>query len=188
MKLGSYIGLVMLFGASLFAGNYKVDVSHSQVGFKVRHMMVSNVTGLFKNFDGTFTYDEKTKKLTNLKGTVQVDSIDTAEPKRDAHLKGSDFFDVARFATMQLQAKSFKTKSMMADLTIRGVTKTVKFDIVNPNHAVDSWKNLRAGFTLEATIKRSDFGLTYNSVLEAGGVAIADEVKIILEIEGIAQK
>jgi len=183
------IGLVSLVTASwLFAGTYNVDIAHSNVGFKVKHMMISNVVGSFDTFSGTFEYDEKTKVFKSLVGDIDVTSINTSIAKRDEHLKSPDFFDVAKYPTIKFLLTKVQGDVAYGKLTMHGVTKDVKMDLENNGAIKDSSGKTRVGMTLSGTIERKDFGLTYNSVLEAGGIAIGENVKIEVELEGILQK
>ncbi len=122
------IALASLLLASMaFATPYNVDTAHTAVGFKIKHMMVSSTNGKFKNFSGTFEYDEKTKTVSNIKGKILVDSIDTDNADRDKHLKAPDFFDSAKYTDIVFVSKSIKGNKIIGDLTIKGVTKTVTF-------------------------------------------------------------
>ncbi|MDD2699357.1 MAG: YceI family protein [Arcobacteraceae bacterium] len=183
------IGLVSLVTASwLFAGTYNVDIAHSNVGFKVKHMMISNVVGSFDKFSGTFEYDEKTKTIKSLVGDIDASSINTSITKRDEHLKSPDFFDVAKYPSIKFNLTKIKGDVAYGKLTMHGITKDVKLQLENNGMIKDPSGNTRVGITLNGTIERKDFGLTYNSVLEAGGIAIGDKVKLEVEIEGILQK
>ena len=179
----------LLCAGSLFAGNYKVDVDHTSVAFKVKHMMISNVKGEFGKFSGTFVFDEKTKTLKALHGDVEVASISTDNAKRDGHLKSADFFDVAKYTTMSYTLDKVVGDKAYGKLTIHGITKEVPMDLeMSGNTVKDPWGNTRTGLSLSGTINRKDFGLMWNQAIEAGGVMVADEVKINVEIEGILQK
>ncbi len=117
----------LLLASMAFAAPYNVDAAHTAVGFKIKHMMVSSTNGKFKNFSGTFEYDEKTKTVSNIKGKILVDSIDTDNADRDKHLKAPDFFDSAKYTDIVFVSKSIKGNKIIGDLTIKGVTKTVTF-------------------------------------------------------------
>jgi polyisoprenoid-binding protein YceI len=184
------LGLVSLLSASaLFAGTYNVDKSHSNVGFKVKHMMVSNVTGKFNEFSGSFEYDEATNTLKSLNGVVKVASIDTDNEKRDNHLKASDFFAADKYPEIKFELSQIKSDKAYGKLTMRGVTKDVILDLETAGATIkDPWGNTRTGLTLTGTVNRMDYGIEYNSILEAGGVAVGSDVKLIVEIEGIKAK
>ena len=189
MKIKTLILASLLTTGTLFAGNYSVDIDHSSVAFKVKHMMISNVKGEFGKFSGTFVYDEKTKKLQALHGDVDVLSISTDNAKRDAHLKSADFFDVAKYTTMSYTLDRVVGDKAYGKLTIHGITKEVAMNLeMSGNVVKDPWGNIKTGLSLNGTINRKDFGLMWNQAIEAGGVMVADEVKINVEIEGNLQK
>ncbi len=176
---------LILGSSALSAAVYKVDVSHSNVGFKVKHMMISTVTGKFGNFNGTYELDKGVFK--SLKGDIKAASIDTGIAKRDDHLRSADFFDVAKFGDMTFAMTSATKEKMTGNLTIRGITKKVTLDIDMGGIIEDPWGNQRSGFVLTGKINRKDFGLNWNKAIEAGGVVVGDEVKMIVEIEGIEE-
>lgn len=189
MKVRNIILASLLSAGTLFGGNYNVDVSHSNVAFKVKHMMVSNVKGQFDTFSGTFEYDEKTKSLVALHGEVDVNSIDTQIEKRDAHLKGEDFFDVAKYPSMSLTLVKVKGDKAYVKLTMHGVTKEIEMELETSGAVIkDPWGNTRTGLSLSGVINRKDFGLNWNKVMEAGGVVVGEDVKISIELEGILAK
>lgn len=170
-----------------FAVPYGVDQAHSNVGFKVKHMMVSSTNGKFKTFSGTFDYDDKTRLVSKLIGKIAVASIDTDEPKRDIHLKGGDFFDSEKYPEITFVSKGIKGDKMVGDLTIKGVTKSVALGYEFGGFTTDPWGNKRVGFELSGTIDRRDFGMIWNKALDVGGVAVSNDVKITVDIEGIVQ-
>lgn len=185
IKVG--IASVLAAGA-LYAGTYTVDKSHSNVGFKVKHMMVSNVNGKFNDFKGTFEYDEKTHTLKGMKGTVEVTSIDTANEKRDNHLRSSDFFAADQYPQITFEIDKVEGDKAYGKLTMRGVTKDIVLDVETSGATIqDPRGNTRTGVILTGKVDRFDYGIKYNSVLEAGGVAVGQEVKLIVELEGIQQ-
>jgi polyisoprenoid-binding protein YceI len=189
MKLIKISLASILASTALFAGTYNVDKSHSSVGFKVKHMMVSNVNGTFDEFKGSFEYDEKTHTLKSLNGTVEVASVNTANAKRDNHLKQSDFFAADKYPTITFDLDEVKGDKAYGKLTMRGVTKDVVLDIETAGATIkDPWGNTRTGFTLSGKVDRMDYGIKYNSILEAGGVAVGQEVKLTVEVEGILAK
>ena len=183
------LGLASLVASSaLFAGTYNIDASHSNVGFKVKHMMISNVVGKFDNFNGTFEYDEKSNQLKSLVGNIEVNSINTENKKRDGHLKSADFFDAGKFENIKFELSKIEKDKAYGKLTLRGVTKDVELDFENNGSIKDPWGNTRVGLALSGKINRIDYGLKYNSVLEAGGVAVGEMVKLDIELEGILAK
>ena len=183
------LGLASLFvAATLFGGTFNVDKSHSSVGFKVKHMMISNVIGKFDDFKGSFEYDEKTNTLKSLTGTVEVNSINTENEKRDNHLKAGDFFSAEKYPQITFKLEKIEDDTAYGKLTLRGVTKDVEFELENNGSIKDPWGNTRVGLSLSGKINRFDYGLKYNKVLEAGGVAVGEIVKLNIEIEGILAK
>ncbi|MDD3465796.1 MAG: YceI family protein [Campylobacterales bacterium] len=177
---------------SAFAADYALDNSHSSVGFNVKHLMISNVKGKFNAFDGGFSTNDKTKTLTKLEGSVDTGSIDTDVQKRDEHLKSADFFDVAKYPKMTFvmtkytQLKGDKAK-IAGNLTIKNTTKPVVFDAEVSKAVQDPWGGTRMGIAMNTKINRKDFGLNWNKALETGGFVVGDEVKISVELEGIAK-
>jgi polyisoprenoid-binding protein YceI len=183
------IGVASLIAASaLYAGTYNVDASHSNVGFKVKHLMISNVRGNFDNFKGSFVYDEKSGKIESVDGTVVVDSINTDNVKRDGHLKSADFFDEKKYPNITFKVDKIENNKAYGKFTIKGVTKDVVFDIEKTGAVTDPWGNKRVGLEIEGEINRKDYGLNWNKALEAGGVVVGEEVKINVELEGILAK
>ncbi|MEZ4406596.1 MAG: YceI family protein [Polyangiales bacterium] len=178
--------------ATSTAPRYVIDASHSHVGFSVRHMMISNVRGEFQRYAGEFRYDPARPEATSATVSIEVASVNTREEKRDGHLRSGDFFDAEAFPTMTFTSKGATARGdgidLVGDLTIRGTTREVvlSVDDITAEHK-DPWGNLRVGATATTKIKRSDFGMVWNAALEAGGVLVADEVKIQLEVEGIKQ-
>ena len=138
----------ILAGGTLFAGTYNVDPDHSHMGFKVRHMMISNVIGKFDTFSGTFEYDEKTKTLKSLHGTVEVKSINTENAKRDEHLRTSDFFAAAEYPKMTFVLEKVEGDTAYGTLTMRGVSKDIKLEFENNGMVQDPWGNTRVGLAL----------------------------------------
>lgn len=183
------LGIISILTASaLSAGTYNIDTSHSTVGFKVKHMMISNIAGNFTKFDGTYDYDEKTKTLKSLKGEITIDSINTQDQKRDAHLISADFFDTKQYPIMTFNLLKVKNDKAYGSLTIKGVTKDVQLNIETSDTIKDPWGNTRTAIALSGKINRYDFGLKYNSALETGGVAVGEDVKLNVELEGILAK
>ncbi|KIM12345.1 MAG: hypothetical protein KU38_05610 [Sulfurovum sp. FS08-3] len=180
--------VALLFSASLWAGNYTVDASHSNVGFKIKHLMISNVKGGFDRFEGVFEYDEKSKTLKSMEGNISVDSINTANAKRDDHLKNEDFFDVKKYPHIAFKLTKVEGDKVTGTLTMHGVSKEITLELENNGVIQDPWGNTRVGLSLSGTINRYDFGLKYNKVLEAGGLTIGEEVKLEIELEGILDK
>ncbi|GMT97270.1 YceI family protein [Corallococcus caeni] len=190
MSLKSAITLLAVAAPSFaFASTWEIDSSHSSAQFGVKHMMVSTVRGTFSNVKGTVNLDDKDITKSTIETTIDAKTINTNEPKRDEHLRSADFFDVEKFPTITFKstkiAKAGKDKlNVTGDLTMHGVTKPVVLAVEGPTaETKDAWGNVRRGATATTKIKRSDFGLTWNKALEAGGVAVGDEVTITLDLE-----
>lgn len=161
---------------------WNLDPTHSEITFKVKHMMISNVKGQFKNFSAEIESEDDTFKNAKTSATIQTDSLDTNNPDRDAHLKGEEFFNAAVNPQITFETNSLNDE-ITGNLTINGITKPVKLEVDFGGINVDPWGNTKAGFSFEGKIKRSDFGLNWNAALEAGGVLVSDEVKIAGELQ-----
>ena len=187
LLIGLLAGLTMPSVAS--AATWTIDGAHSNIGFKVRHMMVSWTRGNFGAAEGTVEIDGKDLKTLAVDVTIDTSSIDTNNEKRDEHLKSPDFFDVAQFPTMTFKStKAAALKGggfeLIGDLTIHGVTKSVTLTaegFMEP--MTDPWGNVKTGTSASVTINRADFGLTWNKALETGGLVVGEEVTIQLDIE-----
>ncbi|MEA1920749.1 MAG: YceI family protein [Campylobacterota bacterium] len=179
------LAALLISASTLMGTSYNVDLSHSSVSFKVRHMMVSNVKGHFNDFSGTYKLENGV--LTSLSGTVALESVDTGIEKRDKHLRNEDFFNVEKNPEMTFEMTRKRGNSVEGKLTLNGVTKTIKLDADVSGEIKDPWGNQRSGMSLEGKISRSDYGLTWNKMMEAGGVVVGDEIKLMIELEGIAE-
>lgn len=183
--------IVLSIPALTLASTWIIDPEHSDVGFKVRHLMVSNVKGNFGKHTGTVEINDHDITKSKVVVSIDTNSINTNVPKRDEHLRSADFFDVAKFPTMTfVSTKVVKTGKdklkVTGDLTLHGVTKKVLLDIEGlSTESKDPWGNIRRGSTATTKINRKDFGLVWNKVLETGGIAVGEEVTITLEIEMI---
>ena len=164
------------------AGTWTVDASHSEIGFVARHLMVTKFRGLFKVFVGTVKFgDDFTDSPVT--AVAKIDSVDTGSADRDAHLKSGDFFDAEANPTMSFTSTEVTPDSLTGDLTIKGVTKPVTFDLDFTGLATDPWGNEKAGFEASAEINRKDWGLEWNVALEGGGVLVSEKVKLNLDIQ-----
>ena len=174
--------------AGLTPGTWTIDASHSEVGFVVRHMMVSKVKGRFSQVEGTITVAENLLE-SSVEATVQAASIDTRDENRDNHLRSGDFFDVENYPVLTFASTGIRADGddflLDGDLTIHGTTRPVTFELEYNGAAANPLANgaPAAGFSAETEISRKDFGLEWNVALEAGGVLVGDKVKIVLEIE-----
>jgi polyisoprenoid-binding protein YceI len=171
---------------------WAVDASHSSIDFSIRHMMIAKVKGTFHTFEAKVEADPTDLTTADVHFSVSLSSVDTRNKDRDGHLQSADFFDVENNPTMEFQStKIVKTGDgeyeLTGDLNLHGVTRAETFSVTFEGTGKDPWGNEKVGFSATGSIKRSDFGLTYNAALETGGVLIADEVKISLEIEALQQ-
>lgn len=180
---------VLAAAAPAAADTWTVDTSHSGAYFSVKHMMVTNVRGQFRDVKGSVEFDGKSLAGLTVQATIDASTIDTRDDKRDEHLRSADFFDVANHPTIEFKSKKAvpagegKIK-LVGDLTMRGVTKEVTLDVEGPTPAVqDPWGNTRVGATATTTINRKEFGINWNKTLDAGGVVVGDEVRVTLEME-----
>jgi len=170
---------------------WKIDPVHTVAEFKVKHMMVTNVKGQFTSVSGELTLDENDVTKSRIEASVEVASINTREPQRDAHLKSPDFFDVEKFPTLSFRSTRVSRNAdgdlqAAGELTIHGVTREVVFAVEGPTApGKDPWGNVRLGLSATTKISRKDYGLTWNAALETGGLLVGDEVTITLDAEFI---
>jgi len=167
---------------------WAIDPTHSKVAFKVKHLMISNVLGNFKEFEGQVSTDGDDFSTAEINFTLNAASIDTEMVERDAHLKSPDFFDAEKYPKISFSGKGMKDLGdemfeLTGDLTIKEVTNPVTLTVEYGGIMTDPWGNTKAGFSLSGKINRKDFGLNWNAALEAGGVLVGDEVKISGDIE-----
>ena len=173
---------------TLTPGTWNIDPSHSSVNFMVRHLMVSKVRGRFGAFTGTVTIGED-QLASSVVASVEMTSVSTDDSGRDAQLRTSDFFDVERFPTMTFASTEVRTDGddyiLAGDLTIKGVTRRVEFELQFDGVSPDPWGGTRAGFSAEGEIDRRDFGLEWNMALDTGGLLVGEKVKISLDIQAV---
>ena len=168
---------------------WNIDSNHSSAQFAVKHLMISTVRGAFAKVSGTVQYDGKDVKSVVVEATIDPATVDTRVANRDEHLRSADFFDVAKFPTMTFKSKRVEPGAggkfkLIGDLTMHGVTKEVALDVEGPGPVQKDQKGiLHSGAQATGTIKRSDWGLTWNRALEAGGVTVSDEVQITIDVE-----
>ena len=169
---------------------WDIDTTHSSVGFSVRHLLVSKVRGAFTKWSGSLLFDENAPGESRVEVTIDAASVDTHEPKRDEHLRSGDFLDVARFP--ELTFKSTRVESagkgrfrVTGDLTLHGVTREVVLDVEDAGRVKDPWGGERAGFSATAAIDRKEFGIVFNQVLDAGGLALGERIDVAIEIEAV---
>ncbi|MDB5084692.1 MAG: YceI-like protein [Bacilli bacterium] len=167
---------------------WTVDFTHSSIDFTIKHMMIAKVRGTFNTYEADIEADPEDLTSASIQVTVDLSSIDTRNADRDTHLRSSDFFDAEQHPKMTFQSTEIVKKSdgdyaVTGNLNIHGVSRPETFAVSFEGAGKDPWGNEKAGFSAIGSIKRSDYGLTYNAVLETGGVMIGDEVKISIEIE-----
>jgi polyisoprenoid-binding protein YceI len=167
---------------------WTIDPSHSVIQFKVRHLMVSNVTGKFNSFDGKVETVGNDFENASVSFSADIDSITTGNDQRDGHLKSADFFDAENHPQLTFVSTSVKktgddTYDVAGDLTIRGTTKPIILKAEHGGQMGDFYGNTKAGFEITGTIKRKEYGLSWDAVTEAGGVVVSDDVKLILDIQ-----
>jgi polyisoprenoid-binding protein YceI len=168
--------------------NWNLESSHSELTFKVRHMMISNVSGSFKQFSSTLTTEDEDINSAKVTFTIDVDSISTNNDQRDGHLKSEDFFDAANhpqitFASTKVEKVDGDNYKVHGDLTVRGTTKQIAVDVEFGGIVKDPWGYIRAGFTATGKINRKEYGLHWSAVTEAGGLVVSDDVKFELHVE-----
>ena len=170
---------------------WKLDPAHSSAEFKVKHMMISNVKGTFSGLSGALQLDETDRTHSTVEASIDVATINTGDPQRDGHLKSADFFDAEKFPTFTFKSVAVHQDApgevaVTGELTLHGVTRTATFAVEGPRApAKDPWGNIRVGLSATAKINRKDFGLTWNSALETGGVLVGEEVTITLDVQFI---
>jgi len=169
-----------------------IDPTHSEISFKVKHLMISNVKGVFKEFSANVYTSGDQLMTSEIDLQINPASIDTGVADRDAHLKSADFFDVENFSAIGFVGRSFEKVDdenyiLNGDLTIKGVTNPVKLDVEFGGLMKDPWGNEKVGFSINGKINRKDFGLTWNAALETGGVLVSDDVKISGEVQLVKQ-
>ncbi|MEI9933341.1 MAG: YceI family protein [Ferruginibacter sp.] len=173
--------------------NWAIDPTHSEVQFKVKHLMITTVTGSFNIFKASVQTEGEDFKKAKISFTADVDSISTGNADRDGHLKSPDFFDTAKFPEIKFVETKVEnvdndgSYELYGDLTLHGVTKNIKLDIEFGGVVKDPYGNTKAGFTINGKISRKDFGLTWNAATETGGVVVSDDVRIAAEIQLIKQ-
>ena len=194
-----FFSLILSLGSLSFATNtahadtWNVDSSHSEVGFEVDHMMISTVKGNFGEFSGSVTTGKK-GKFESLQGEVSIASVDTNSEKRDSHLQAADFFDASSFPKMTFVSKKVKGDhskgyTVTGDLTIRDVTKSVTLEMTPVKGPVkDGWGNTRVASVATTTINRQDFGVSWSSTLDSGGMVVGDDVRITIALEFVQAK
>ncbi|UII32387.1 YceI family protein [Fulvivirga ulvae] len=185
-KVSLLSALVLAAGMSFAQTNWGIDAAHSNIGFTVSHMVISETEGNFKEFDATVTSSKEDFDGAAVVFTAKVASIDTDNQKRDEHLKGEDFFNAEKYPEIKFDGKIKKSGSkyqLVGDFTMRGVTKKVTFDVKYNGTVKDPWGNIKSGFKINGTVNRQEYGLKWGALTEAGGAVVGDEVNIICNVE-----
>lgn len=175
---------------SSLTGTYTIDPTHSQIGFGARHAMVTKVRGQFNEFSGTGFFNAENPAESTFEVTIQAKSINTNNADRDTHLRSNDFFSMDEFPLITFVSTAFskadaETYSVTGDLTIKGVSKSITFDLEYTGTAVDPWGNTRVGFEGKTTVNRKDWGINFNAALEAGGVLVGEKITLEFEVSAI---
>jgi len=169
-----------------------IDPTHSEIGFKVRHLMISNVSGKFDQFEAEVETENEDFATAQIRATIKTASVNTSNLQRDEHLRNSDFFEVENhpdilFTSQKVEKIDKDNFVLHGNLTLKGITKQVKLQVEYSGFTKDPWGGERAGFVVTGKINRNDFGLSFNAALETGGVVLGDEVKIHSEIQLVKQ-
>jgi polyisoprenoid-binding protein YceI len=171
---------------------WSIDPMHSEVQFKVKHLVISTVSGFFKSFEGSVETDNENFEHANIDFSIDINSIDTTQPARDEHLKSAEFFDAATYPHIKFKSTSFKKigdndYALTGNLTIKNVTKPVTLDVEFGGSAADFYGNTKAGFEITGKINRKEFGLTWDGVTEAGSVVVGEDIKLTINAQLIKQ-
>lgn len=193
-NINKLIVLLFLLSTTIFAQTkWNFDNSHSEIGFSVTHMLITETDGYFKNYSGSVVAKNDDFQDTEIKFEAKTSSIFTDNEKRDKHLASPDFFDAEKFPTLTFASKSFKkvdgkNYKLVGNLTIKGVTKEITLDVKYNGTVTDPWGNTRAGFKVTGEVDRFEYGLTWNAALETGGLVVSKEVDLNIKIELIKEK
>lgn len=186
--------MILIFSVSsaVAADKYNIDASHSHIGFKVSHMVISKVSGTFHDVSGTLMYDEAEPTKSTVDITIAVESIDTDNKDRDDHLRNEDFFDVAEFPSITFKSKEIRKTDdgfvAVGDFTIKDKTHKIELPFVITGQITDPWGNERIGVEAETEIDRTNYGLTWNKTLDKGGLVVGNDVEIEISVEFIKAK
>ena len=188
--LASIASVLLLNSFAYGADIYKVDPLHTSVGFSVRHLGINNVKGKFKEFEGALVLEGDTLKEAS--GTIQVQSVDTGVEKRDNHLRTADFFDEAKYPTITFKTKRVEKGDgeqpiLIADFTMRGVTKELRLPAKMSKPTKDPWGGVRVGLEAKAKLNRKDYGINYNELLETGAMPVGEEVELEINTEAVKE-
>ena len=194
MKIHKLVVFVVLMASSISfsQSEWAFDKSHSKIGFSVSHLVITDVEGQFKSYDGMVTAPGEGFDNAKIDFTADIASIDTENEKRDEHLRSDDFFNAEQFPKMTFNSKSFKkvdgnNYKLVGDLTIRDVTKEVELDVVYNGTVKDPWGNTKSGFSLEGVINRFDYNLKWDATIETGGLVVGEDVTILGKLQLVKQ-
>ena len=185
--------LILTVSFTFAQTTWSFDKSHSKIGFSVTHLVITDVEGNFKEFEGTITTSGDDFENAKIEFSANVASINTENEKRDEHLRSDDFFNAEKFPQLTFKSKSFskvddKNYKLVGDLTIRDVTKEVELNVVYNGTVEDPWGNTKSGFSLEGEINRFDYNLKWNKTIEAGGLVVGEDVTILAKLQLVKQK
>lgn len=166
---------------------WTIDNAHSEIAFKVKHMMISTVTGYFDDFHATVKTNGESMNNATIEFSAKTASINTKNTDRDAHLRSDDFFNSEKFPELKFVSKSFDAENLVGDLTIRDITKEITLDVDFNGEAVDPYGQTKAGFEIKGEINRKDYNLTWNAITEAGSIVVSDKVKLVIDVQFIKQ-
>jgi polyisoprenoid-binding protein YceI len=172
--------------------NWTIDPTHSEIGFKVKHMMFTNVSGKFNAFDASIENEDNNFETSKINFSASINSVDTNNPDRDTHLRSADFFDADNFPKLSFVSTNIKKINegeyqISGNLTIKDVAKNITLETGYSGLMTDPWGNTKIGLSITGKINRKEFGLTWNTALEAGGVLVGEEIKLVSEIQLIKQ-
>jgi len=189
--ISAALAAVLAVSAAATTTTWQIDPQHTAAGFAVKHLMISTVRGQFKGVTGTINWEDQDISKSTVDITIDANTVDTSEPKRDADLKSDKFFDVAKYPTITFKSKKIEQVSagklkITGDLTIHGVTKEAVLDVEGPTPPVkDPWGNTRVAANATTKINRQDFGVKWNANMDGGGVVVGDDVAITIDLEMI---
>jgi polyisoprenoid-binding protein YceI len=192
--LGAIVAAVLTVSAFASTSTWQIDPAHTAAGFAVKHLMISTVRGQFKGVNGSVNWDDQDISKSTIDVTIDANTVDTSEPKRDADLKSDRFFDVAKYSTITFKSKKIEQAGagklkVTGDLTIHGVTKETVLDVEGPSAPVkDPWGNTRVAASATTRVNRQDFGVKWNANMDGGGVVVGDDVTITIDLEMTKKK
>jgi polyisoprenoid-binding protein YceI len=193
ITLAATLAAVLTLPSPATVTAWQIDPQHTAAGFSVKHLMISTVRGQFKGVTGNVNWDDQDISKSTVNVTIDTNTVDTSEPKRDADLKSANFFDVAKYPTITFTSKRIEPVSagklkVIGDLTIHGVTKETVLDVEGPTGPVkDPWGNTRVALNATAKVNRQDYGVKWNASIDGGGVVVSDDVYITIDLEMIKQ-